>query len=433
MQLNSNCDSPMDTASTAHGMGEALAGGRALPRVMLVHNFYQQAGGEDRVVENEMRLLTERGHDVQLYSVHNKDIVSFGDRMRVFREISYSQRERDAFADALARFNPNVVHIHNFFPLLTTSIYDACHAAGVCVVQTLHNFRITCAGVYLLRDGRICMKCVDGNPYWGMVHRCYRESLAGSFAVSRMISANRSRGTWCSKVNRFIALTGSARELFVRAGVPADRIVVKPNFAPDRGAGDPQATRFGALYVGRLSPEKGVREMIQAWRGVDYPLRVLGDGPLAAELRAAAPPNVTFLGRRQPHEVIEEMRRAAFLVAFSTCLEGFPVAIAEAFSVGLPAVVSNIGALADIVADGSTGVHVPAGDSRALTDAVNLIARQPERLAAMSQMARAAYVANYSPETNYAQLRGTYESAMSAAAAAGAPVAALSVTARGLR
>lgn len=410
MQRVTHIDEEAKVNRTAHDpRSSAPVGHPVLPRVMLVHNYYQQGGGEDTVVENELQLLLAHGHDATLYSVHNNAIVNFADRVRVFREIGYSRRERDAFAQTLDRFRPDIVHVHNFFPLLTTSVYDACRAANVPVVQTLHNFRIACAGPYLLRNGRICTKCVDGSPYWGTVHRCYRESFAGSLAVSRMIDANRRSGTWNTKVERFIALTSIARDIFIRAGVSPARIVVKANFSPDPGPLPEAAPRSGALYVGRLSPEKGVREMIEAWRQINYPLRVVGDGPLAAELRAVASPNVTFLGRKPRPDVTAEMRRAAFLVSFSKCLEGFPVTIPEAFAVGLPAVVSNIGALAEIVDHGITGIHVPAGDAQALADAVRRLAGQSEQLDSMSRAARAAYIENYGPDRNYSQLRAVYE------------------------
>ncbi|NJO23081.1 MAG: glycosyltransferase [Sphingomonadales bacterium] len=206
-----------------------------LPRILIVHNFYQQTGGEDSVVANELALLRAHGHEAHFYSVSNDEISSVVDKARVFFNIDYSHRSRRHFAQELARVKPDVVHAHNFFPLLTTSIYDACIDAGVPVVQTLHNFRIMCAGTYLMRDGLPCDKCVNGSPYHSVVHRCYRGSVAGSFAVARMIDVNRQRGTWREKVDRFIVLTPSAKDLFVRAGVPAGKIVVKPNFCARSG------------------------------------------------------------------------------------------------------------------------------------------------------------------------------------------------------
>jgi glycosyltransferase involved in cell wall biosynthesis len=379
-------------------------------RVLIVHNYYRQPGGEDSVVANEKQLLEDHGHPTTLYSVHNDAIAGFSDKVRVFRDVAYSAAARDALAQQIAVVRPDIVHVHNFFPLLTTSIYDACRAARVPVVQTLHNFRIVCAGAFLTRNGRACESCLTGSPYRSVLHRCYRGSAIGSFALARMIDENKRRGTWTSKVNRFIALTPSAKATFVRAGLPGHKIAIKPNFAPDPG--EPcHGRRHGALYVGRLSAEKGVPEMIAAWRSVAYPLRVVGDGPLAAELKAAAPSNVTFLGRFSPEQVAEEMRRAALLVAFSTCLEGFPVVIAEALASGLPVVVSDIGALRDIIKHDVTGLHVRPRDPQALAAAVRNLIGKPDALVRMSRAARADYAANYNPSAAYRRLAAIYDDA----------------------
>lgn len=377
-------------------------------RVLQIHNYYQQSGGEDSVVANERALLVKNGHEVFQYSVHNDSISSVLDKARVFIDVKYSHAARRELAEELAKVRPDVAHVHNFFPLLTTSVYDACRDAGIPIVQTLHNYRITCAGVYLMRNGQICERCVDGSAYWGTLYRCYRGSTLGSFAVSRMIDSNRRRGTWSSKVDRFIALTASAKSLYIRAGLPPDRITVKPNFAEDPGEIPDPRSRHGALFIGRLSPEKGVREIVSAWEGIDYPLRIAGDGPLADELKSKAPGNVTFLGRIGPEQVRQEMLRAAFLVAFSTWYEGFPVVLAEAFAAGLPAIVSDIGALKDTVTDGVTGRHVRAGDARALRETIKALIPNHADLERMSARARAEYLTKYNPQSNYAQLRDIY-------------------------
>jgi glycosyltransferase involved in cell wall biosynthesis len=386
----------------------SYARSRSKYHVLIVHNYYQQTGGEDSVVANEKRLLEEHGHPTTLFSVHNDKIASFGDKARVVRDIGYSTRSRDDLARQIAALRPDIVHAHNLFPLLTTSIYDACVDAGIPVVQTLHNFRIKCAGAFLTRNGASCEKCLTGSPYWSVLHRCYRGSAVGSLAVARMIDQNNSRDTWASKVDRYIVLTPSAKETFVRAGLSAGKIVIKPNFAYDPGH-VLDTNRHGALYVGRLSAEKGVMEMIAAWRGVDYPLRVAGDGPLFNEMRAAAPDNVTFLGRLSSDAVADEMKRAAMLVAFSTCLEGFPVAIAEAMACGLPSIVSDLGAPRDIVKHGVSGLHVRTGDPQALAMAIRDLSRDPDTLARMGRAARADYLANYTPEVNYRTLMEIYE------------------------
>ncbi len=381
-------------------------------RVLVAHNYYQHAGGEDAVVANEMELLSKRGHDVTLHSVDNHAIAGIAEKLRTFRDVAYSKSARSAFFEKIAQVRPDIVHVHNFFPLLTTSIYDACRDHGVPVVQTLHNFRITCAGALLLRDGKLCEKCVDGSPYWGVVHRCYRGSLPGSLALARMIEANRQRGVWRDKVDAFIALSQSAKVRYGRAGVPLEKILVKPNFAPDPGPPSSSMPRHGALYVGRLSPEKGVRELIKAWHAVAYPLTIAGDGPLGEELRASAPANVTFLGRITPEDVRVQMQNAALLVSPSNCLEAFPVALAEAFAAGLPAIVSDIGSPPEIVEHGRTGLHVPVGDTHSLASAVSGLVADPARLVSFGLAARETYLERYTPDANYARLMEIYRHAL---------------------
>ena len=248
------------------------------PRVLLAHNFYQYAGGEDTVVRNEMSLLQDAGHDVRLHTVHNDDIQSFADKIRVVFEVAYSRRARQHFARAIAEFQPDVVHVHNFFPRMTPSIYDACIDAGVPVVQSLHNYRLICPTSLLMLDGKICERSLHEPAWWAVRHKVYKDSYVGTAAVANMIEHHKKRRTWHTKVDRFITLSKFARQKFIDAGFPADKLVMKPNFVADHGY-NATGPREGALYVGRLSHEKGVRTLMRSWRDAEYPLRVVGDGP----------------------------------------------------------------------------------------------------------------------------------------------------------
>src|SRR5271169_3732856 len=225
-------------------------------KVLIVHNRYQHVGGEETVVANEQALLDSYGWETRLWSVSNDAITGTWSKITAAVRAPYSRPARDELARLIAEFMPAVVHVHNFFPLLSPSVYDACRAAGVAVVQTLHNYRTICLGALLTRDGHPCEDCISGSPYQGALHGCYRGSRIGTLAVARMIDTHRRRGTWLHKVDRFIALSAFARKKFIAAGFPADRIAVKPNFAVDRGTAT-AAARAGALYVGRLSSEKG--------------------------------------------------------------------------------------------------------------------------------------------------------------------------------
>jgi glycosyltransferase involved in cell wall biosynthesis len=389
-------------------------------RVLIVHNHYQLAGGEDTVVANEFALLEGSGWETRLFSVSNDVIAGGWGKITAAVRASYSRPARDELARVIAEFAPAVVHVHNFFPLLSPSIYDACRAAGVAVVQTLHNYRTICPGGLLIRDGHPCEDCIGASPYQAALHGCYRGSRIGSLAVARMVDIHRRRGTWSHKVDRYIALSAFAKGKFVQAGFPADRIAVKPNFAPDQPAAR-YVARAGALFVGRLSPEKGIDTLVRAWDGLDVPLRVVGDGPLRELAENATGPRVVALGWKTPAEVAGEMAQAAFLVMPSGWPENFPMVIVEAFSRNLPVIGSRIAALEEIIEEGVTGLFFTQGDHDDLATKVSWAHQHPDAMRLMGANARRVYEEKYSPSVNFRQLAKIYEAAIeeSRSAAAG--------------
>jgi glycosyltransferase involved in cell wall biosynthesis len=387
-------------------------------RVLIVHNRYQYAGGEDTVVANEQALLERHGWETRLWSVTNDVIAGPLAKIAAAWQAPYSRSARDDLAPVIAEFAPAIVHVHNFFPLLSPSVYDACRAAGVAVVQTLHNYRTICPGGLLMRAGHPCEDCIGASPYQAALHACYRGSRIGSLAVARMVDTHRRRGTWSQKVDHFIALSAFSKGKFVAAGFPADLISVKPNFAEDRHITTTVA-RAGALYVGRLSPEKGIDTLLRGWHGLEIPLRLVGDGPLRGQVDNAVGPNIVPVGRKAPAEVACEMAWSAFLVLPSLVHENFPIVIAEAFCQGLPVIASRIGALAEIVEDGVTGLLFCCGDADDLASKVRWAHRQPEAMLTMGANARRVYEERYSPSVNFRQLAKIYEAAASRNRSAG--------------
>jgi glycosyltransferase involved in cell wall biosynthesis len=378
-------------------------------KVMLAHNRYQQRGGEDVVVDLEYDMLRRAGVDVTLRDVDNNGINGLAAKLQSAVNVADSPWGKTWMRQGLAEVRPDIVHVHNFFPRLTPSIYDACIEAGVPVVQTLHNFRLTCAAGTLMRNGTVCEKCVGGSPYQAVMHRCYRDSTLGSLALARMIDYHRRSGTFARKVDLFIALTEFARDKFVAAGLPKHKIIVKPNTAPDPGRDAGAAHRNGALYVGRLSSEKGLVDLIDAWKGINAPLRIVGTGPLRDALAYRASANVTFLGPLSPDLVRTEMGKAAFLVMPSTCYEGFPMVIAEAYACGLPVLASRIGSLAEIVVPGVAGDLFEAGNSESLAAIVNAAISRPVDLSRWGRGARDIYERCYSSTVVSEQLLSAYE------------------------
>jgi glycosyltransferase involved in cell wall biosynthesis len=394
--------------------------------VVLVHNAYQQRGGECSVYEAEAALLEARGHRVVRFEAHNDALASIS-RLRAGAGTIWSGAQRDRLAALLATADADVVHFHNTFPLISPAAYYAAREAGVPVVQTLHNYRLLCANAHLYRDGAPCEACVGRAVPWpGIAHACYRDDRAASAAVAGMIAVHRALGTWTARVDAYIALTAFARRKFIAGGLPAERIHVKGHFIdPDPGAG---AGGDYALYVGRLSPEKGTRTLLEAWRAQPgLPLKIVGDGPLADEVAAAARalPDIAWLGARTPADVAALMGGAALLVFPSECYETFGRVVIEAFARGTPVLASDHGAAAELVESGATGLHFRAGDARALADAVRHACSLPGLRGAFRQRARQAYLARYGADANYRRLLEIYRAVRRPARVdAPAPVAA---------
>ncbi|WP_346657117.1 glycosyltransferase [Bradyrhizobium sp. BRP56] len=358
--------------------------------------------------EAEVDLLRAAGHSVETLTVSNAAINSLPARITTTLSIADNAEGQRVVAEAIDRFRPDVVHVHNFFPLLSPAVFDLCRQKCVPAVATLHNYRSICTGGMLLRDGRICHKCLDRGHLWGVVHRCYRGSLPGSIASAYMIAQHQRRGTWTRPGLRLIALTQFAKTLFTQAGFDADRIDVKPNFMADPGALDPAAPRAGLLYVGRLSREKGVGVLLEAVAGTGMPLRIVGEGPERVALEARASGNVTFLGGLSRDEVLREMANARALVVPSLWYEGFPMVVVEAFARGTPVIASEIGGLAEVVSAGKTGALVPPGDAATLRKRISEVLGAAELTAAWGRAARAAYLERYAPDENRRLLEAIY-------------------------
>lgn len=276
--------------------------------------------------------------------------------------------------------------------------------------MTLHNYRILCPTCFLYHDETVRERSLEHDCWWTVPKRVYHNSFFGTLALALMVEWHKRTGTWRRKVDRFIALTDFARQKFVRGGLPADRIVVKPNgmrFAtpPATKAAGPRA---GALFVGRLSEEKGVEVLIEAWKTVDSPLRIAGDGPLAEWIERHAPDHVQRLGRRTRQQIGEEMSKASFLVVASVWYEMFATVVIEAFASGLPVILSDIGGMTQMVEEGSTGLHFRVGDAADLAAKAKWATEHPRELEAMGLAARREYERLYTPETNYANLMAIY-------------------------
>ena len=384
-------------------------------KVVVAHNFYKQPGGEDQCVAAEVAMLRARGHDVTEYYLRNELIDAMSGLQLAARMMWSSPAVRELRQILRAR-RPQIVHFHNTFPLISPAAYYAARAENARVVQTLHNFRLCCPNALLFRDGSVCEDCLGKViPWRGVAHKCYRDNYVASAAVATMLTMHRAIGTWRNAVDTYIALTKFGRRKLVEGGLPADKIAVKPNFAfPDPGPGS--GNDGYAIYVGRLSAEKGVKTLLKAWRhlGDVLPLKLIGDGPLAAAVTQAAAENasIQWLGSMPLDAVYELIGRAAILVLPSQCYETFARVIIEAFAKGTPVVVSKLGAMAEIVDDGHTGLFFKPGDPADLAAKVQSIIANPLKLKCMRQAARRIFDQNFTADANHKILMTIYEGAM---------------------
>jgi len=385
-------------------------------KILLVHNAYREPGGEDVVLEQERQVLEGAGHQVVTYrrSNHEFNGDSLAGQLSLASKAIWAADSRREFAAMLRREEPQIVHIHNTFVVISPSIYSACREAGVPVVQTLHNYRLLCPVANFLRQNRVCEECVEHSLWRGVLHGCYRDSRAATSVVALMLAVHRWRRTWSWGVDRFVALSGFSRRKFIESGIPAEKIALKPNFVyADPGC----RARSGqyALFIGRLSPERRVITLLEAWHRlqVRIPLHIVGGGPQRAALEAQARQrevcDARFLGQLPRDKAMAILKGAWCLVFTSEWYENFPVTIVEAFACGVPVICSRLGAMEELVADGRTGLHFNPGDPEDLARKVEWAWTHPEEMAAMGRAARTEYEAKYTADRNYQMLMEIYQ------------------------
>jgi glycosyltransferase involved in cell wall biosynthesis len=384
-------------------------------KILLIHNRYRTSApsGEDTAVRNELRMLETRGIDVSVFERCNDDIDESTLLARTGTALNtiWSQRSRSELSQILRRIHPDIVHVHNTFAMISPSVYGACRAARVPVVQTLHNFRFFCPTALFLRDGKPCELCLDKTLLESVRHRCYRGSIAATATLASMLALHRAIGTYSRDIDRYITLTQFGRSKAIKGGIPEHKLVVKPNFMPN----PPTPGRGGGgyvAYIGRLLEGKGVETMVAAWRYLpSVKLKVVGDGALRRGLEDAARReklNIEFTGMQNRTTVLEVIANAELLIIPSECYEGFPMVIAESFACGTPVLASRIGSMVELVEDGVTGKHFTAGDPAALADGVKAMLASTEGLLHMRSNARAHFESHLTEGKNFAQLMQVY-------------------------
>lgn len=389
-------------------------------RVLMVHNHYLVRGGEDASFAAEVELLRSGGHQVKTYVRDNEEIDQRG-TLRTAAGTFWSRKSRREVAGILAEAEFDVMHVQNFFPLISPSIYGAAREAGVAVVQTMRNYRVLCANGLLMREGRNCERCLGRSVGWsGIRYKCYRESFAGSAAVVGMASWHRARGTWTREVDRFILAAELVRKKFIEGGFPEERMRVKPNVMPDLPGMKAGPRQRRAIYVGRISHEKGVDPLVDAWvdGALDIPLVIVGSGPLEAELkeRARANPAITFAGRLPVEEACQAIAESELLILPTKCYETFGRTVLEAYAMGTPVISSRGTAPGDLVVEDRTGYLVDPGDAVGLEESVRRFFALPDNeRREMGQRGLDHYRSNFGRKKNLELLISIYREAMAEA------------------
>lgn len=389
--------------------------------VLVVHNRYRsgQPSGEDGVVDQETALLTEAGHHVSRFERHSDDIPSLSrlGKAAVPLRVPWNRAVRAELAARLHAERPDVVHIHNTFPLLSPSVVAACADAGIPTVATLHNYLQVCPSGTLYRADKICTDCTGRLPLSAVRHGCYRGSRLATVPLTLSMVANRRR--WWSGIVRFFCISEAQRLVLIQAGMPAQHLAVKRNFVVDSGIRRTGPGEY-VLYLGRLAEEKGVRLLMTAWDsvashgGLNVPLVLAGAGPLEGEVArwARGRGDVAFLGLRNKIQCRQLMACSAAVVAPSTWMETFGLVVVEAMATGVPVVAAAHGAFVELVEDQVTGLLHSPGNAESLADCLRSVVTDTDRNLAFGDAGRHYYETRYTAEVGLAALVAGYEAAI---------------------
>lgn len=376
-------------------------------RILQVHCSYRTPAGEETVAAVEAELLAARGHEVERFMVKNPAGASHA--MMALLVSPHNVAMVNKAREVARAFRPDVIHVHNTWFSLGSAVVPALRSIAP-VVMTIHNYRASCIGVDLFRDGAVCTACVGGSSWPGVVHRCYRDSLRLSVAATGGNVYHRWRRTLDRSVTRFIAPSAFMGDRLVEMGFDERRIVIKPHFVKSIGTRTrPPAQSDRVLYVGRLSAGKGVASLLRAWERsttTDLHLTVVGEGPLESALREAAPRDVDFMGWREHAVIADLMGDSRALVFPSEWYEPFGMVLLEAMAAGLPVVTNDVAAAASIV-DPHPDLLAQPGRDDSLMRAIDAL-RSDDLVEAEGPRMRARYEANFTPEVNAPLLEAIY-------------------------
>ncbi len=393
-------------------------------RIAIFHNYYKLPGGEDGVFELQCKTLRELGHQVFPYTVHNKEVFSNNSKFKALKVAWDSPHNRSSYKSVLAflkRVKADIGHVHNWFPVISPAVYAAHKHLGIPVVQTLHNYRLSCAAGTHRLNGRACDLCEKGSRWNAVNNRCYKGSLLGSLVWKRLVDCGWRNGVFTKGVDHYVCPSEEVAKRHIAIGIPANKVSVVANACVDPLNGLANLSikaGAGAMFLGRLVPEKGADIAIEGWKllsvntpSQNHPLKVVGDGPERDRLQASAAAygNISFTGQLSHELAQKEISKSSVLVFPSRWKEPFGLGVIEAMAAGRPVIASAIGAPADLVDHNVTGLLVQPDNPVALAEAAESLLRDPERMAKMGRAAREKYIKDFRPISHVHKLLSIYE------------------------
>lgn len=387
--------------------------------ILQVHNRYKITGGEWTVLNQEYDLLKKEHSVDQLIVDNTEKLDSLFNKLKLIFTTHYNRKSREMVREKIRRTGAEIMHVHNFFPLLSPSIFEASREEGVPSVMTLHNYRLIYPNGYLMHNGKIDERSIQGSAYACVPQGVYRNSVLQTAVVAHMIEYHRKRDTWAKKVDCLICLTEFAKAKFVEAGIPGEKMRVKPNFVEDAFRGKNLSEMIDQkddyyLFIGRISEEKGIRTLVNAWNtrksAASPQLFILGEGPLKNELQKKSEDNtkISWLGFVERARVLEILSKAKALIFPSEWYEGMPMTILEAYSAATPVISTNIGSQGEIVYHKRTGLHFEPGNEQSLVETLEHFESMNDEHKGMSLAARREYEEKYTPEVNREMLLSIY-------------------------
>lgn len=382
-------------------------------KILLVHNRYKQAGGEDVAFETEKNLLKANNHEVMPLVFNNADFEGVFNKIKLGIQLFYNTKSAYTLNKIVDSFKPDIIHVHNFFYNASPSILFAANKKRIPIIVTLHNYRLICSGSLLMRDFKPCELCVGKKfPTAGIKYSCHRNSKLETAHLTLVTGVHKLLDTWNTKVSRYIALTEFAKKKYINSSLNLDpnKVVVKANSvnAVEPSGFHEREKHF--LFIGRLSQEKGIETLLAAFSGSQFSLEIIGDGPLRESVKQATSKNqnINYLGHKDNAFIISKLKKCNALIVPSIWYEGLPTTILEAFSTGTPVITSNIGNLNEIVSHGHNGLQFNPNSPEDLVKTIKDFSENRTQYKALYENARKTYIEKYSPEINYTNLVNIY-------------------------